>query len=45
LNATPTRKLTEPHEVAAMVHFLCQKHASQIVGQTIVMDGGKGLGS
>lgn len=43
LAATPTARLTDPEEVADVVHFLCQKAASQIVGQTIVMDGGKGL--
>jgi enoyl-[acyl-carrier protein] reductase III len=43
LVATPTARLTAPEEVADLVHFLCQKSASQIIGQTIVMDGGKGL--
>ncbi len=43
LKATPTGQLTTVEQVAHMVHFLCQKPAAQIVGQTIVMDGGKGL--
>lgn len=43
LEATPTGKLTTPEEVAHMVHFLCQKQAGNIVGQTLIMDGGKGL--
>lgn len=43
LEATPTGQLTTPEQVAGMVHFLCQKQAAQIVGQTIIMDGGKGL--
>lgn len=45
LEATPSGRLTEPPEIAHLVHFLCQKQASQIVGQTIVLDGGKTLGS
>lgn len=45
VSATPTGQLTQPEQVAHLVHFLCQKEASQIVGQTIVMDGGKGLSS
>lgn len=45
LSATPTGRLTSPEEVAHMVHFLCLKSSSQIVGQTLVMDGGKGLSS
>lgn len=45
LEKTPSGRLTEPDEVAHMVRFLCMKQSGQIVGQTIVMDGGKGLGS
>ena len=40
---TPTGKLTVPEQVAALILFLCSDPASQIVGQTIVIDGGKGL--
>ena len=40
---TPTGKLTTPEDVAELVAFLCSGAASQIIGQTIVMDGGKTL--
>lgn len=38
---TPTGRLTTPAEVAAVVAFLAGPMAAQIVGQTIVIDGGK----
>ncbi len=41
--ATPTGELVTPIEVADAVSFLCSNHASQIVGQTLVLDGGKTL--
>jgi enoyl-[acyl-carrier protein] reductase III len=40
---TPTGNLTRPDQVAALVLFLCSEAASQIIGQTLIMDGGKGL--
>jgi len=40
---TPTGRLTTPEDVAEVVLFLCGKAAAQIVGQTIVVDGGKTL--
>lgn len=43
LEYTPTGELTTPAQVAALVRFLCSEQASQIVGQTLVIDGGKGL--
>jgi enoyl-[acyl-carrier protein] reductase III len=43
LEYTPTGELTRPDQVAALVSYLCSEQASQIVGQTLVIDGGKGL--
>jgi NAD(P)-dependent dehydrogenase (short-subunit alcohol dehydrogenase family) len=36
----PTRRLTEPWEVAAAVSFLASDHAANITGQILVIDGG-----
>jgi enoyl-[acyl-carrier protein] reductase III len=41
--ATPSGSLIVPEEVANVISFLCQPEASNIVGQTIVLDGGKTL--
>jgi enoyl-[acyl-carrier protein] reductase III len=43
LEYTPTGELTRPDQVATLVRYLCSEQASQIVGQTLVIDGGKGL--
>jgi NAD(P)-dependent dehydrogenase (short-subunit alcohol dehydrogenase family) len=43
LDYTPTNELTKPEQVASLVSYLCSEHASQIVGQTLVIDGGKCL--
>ena len=43
LRTTPTRRLTTPQDVAALAIFLCSESARQIVGQTIVVDGGHRL--
>lgn len=45
LEATPSGRFTTPDDVAQVVEFLCSPSASQIVGQTIVVDGGKTLSS
>lgn len=41
--ATPTGELVVPEDVAEVVSFLCEPQAAQIVGQTLVIDGGKTL--
>jgi len=38
---SPLRRLVTLDEVAQVVHFLCSPAAEGIVGQTIVVDGGK----
>ncbi len=43
LDYTPSGKLTTPDDVAMLVKFLTTDAASQIIGQTIVIDGGKTL--
>lgn len=40
---TPAGRLVAPEEVAAAVGFLCSPEASMIVGQTVVVDGGRSL--
>ncbi|MEM7345193.1 MAG: SDR family oxidoreductase [Chloroflexota bacterium] len=40
---TPAGRLTTPDDIAQVVAFLCSDAASMIVGQTIVVDGGRGL--
>jgi enoyl-[acyl-carrier protein] reductase III len=45
LEATPSGRLTTAEDVAATVSFLCGPAAAQIVGQTLVVDGGKTLSS
>ena len=40
---TPTGRLTTPDEVGSLVVFLCSPAAAQIVGQTIIIDGGRVL--
>lgn len=44
-DATPSGRLTTPQDVANVALFLCSAAAEQIVGQTIVVDGGKTLSS
>jgi NAD(P)-dependent dehydrogenase (short-subunit alcohol dehydrogenase family) len=38
---TPDGRLAEPEEVAAMVLFLASEHASHMVGQSLILDGGR----
>jgi len=40
---TPRGRLTTPEEVAHVAQFLCSDAASGIAGQTVVVDGGKGI--
>ncbi len=40
---TPTGRLTTCEEVARVVVFLCSEAAAQIIGQTLVIDGGRTL--
>jgi enoyl-[acyl-carrier protein] reductase III len=43
IEATPTGRLTTPEDVAQVVSFLVSPASAQIIGQTIVVDGGKTL--
>jgi enoyl-[acyl-carrier protein] reductase III len=45
IEATPTGRLTTPEDVAQAVSFLVSPASAQIIGQTIVVDGGKTLSS
>jgi NAD(P)-dependent dehydrogenase (short-subunit alcohol dehydrogenase family) len=37
---TPTGRIGDPEEVAALVAFLCTEEAGHVTGQTLVIDGG-----
>jgi len=37
---TPTRRISEPRDIASLVAFLCKDESSQINGQTIHVNGG-----
>ena len=41
--ASPLGRLVQLHEVASVVHFLCSRASDGIVGQTLVVDGGKSI--
>jgi NAD(P)-dependent dehydrogenase (short-subunit alcohol dehydrogenase family) len=43
IEATPTGRLTTPEDVAQVVSFLVSPASAQVIGQTIVIDGGKTL--
>jgi len=43
LEYTPSGELTSPEQIAELVRFLTTEAATQIVGQNIVIDGGKSL--
>jgi enoyl-[acyl-carrier protein] reductase III len=45
IEATPTGRLTTPEDVAQVVSFLVSPASAQVIGQTIVIDGGKTLSS
>jgi len=40
----PMKRLGEPREIAAMIHFLLSEEASFCTGQTIFVDGGLSVG-
>lgn len=40
-SASPLARLVKLEEVASVVHFLCSQASQGIVGQTLVVDGGK----
>jgi enoyl-[acyl-carrier protein] reductase III len=40
---TPTGRITEPEDVANVVAFLASEEASMVIGQFIVVDGGRGI--
>ena len=41
---TPAGRLVTPEDVGAVAVWLCREEAKMIVGQTIEVDGGMGLG-
>ena len=43
IHRTPSGRLTTPQDVANAVLFLCSRYASQIHGQTLVIDGGSSV--
>ena len=40
LNAVPTRRFTQPNEIAELVAFLCSELNQSITGQVLAVDGG-----
>jgi NAD(P)-dependent dehydrogenase (short-subunit alcohol dehydrogenase family) len=43
LEAVPTGRLVEPHEIASLISFLTGEEAAQVSGQTIAVDGAASL--
>jgi NAD(P)-dependent dehydrogenase (short-subunit alcohol dehydrogenase family) len=43
ISVTPTGRLTTPSDVAGVVLFVCSDAATQVIGQTIFVDGGRSL--
>jgi NAD(P)-dependent dehydrogenase (short-subunit alcohol dehydrogenase family) len=43
LEAAPSGRLVEPHEIAAVISFLAGEQAAQVSGQTIAVDGAASL--
>ena len=41
VQATPMRRIGQPHEIAAVVRFLLSEESSFMTGQTIVVSGGR----
>jgi NAD(P)-dependent dehydrogenase (short-subunit alcohol dehydrogenase family) len=39
--ATPNGRIAEPDEIAATVLYLASDHARHMVGQSLIMDGGR----
>lgn len=39
--ATPNGRIAEPEEIAALAVFLASDHAAHIVGQSVIIDGGR----
>lgn len=42
---SPLKRIGEPDEIAAMIHFLASKDASYVTGQAYMVDGGWSIGT
>ena len=43
VQSSPLRRLVRLEEVAHVVHFLCSRASNGVVGQTLIVDGGKSV--